>query len=265
MNPLLAKIRLPGRVFQLPSKGVFYAEGVLDPNVKDGEVHVSPLSAIAELKLRSPDLLLSGKIIREICSECIPEILKPELLLSKDIDAIFCFLRIVTYGSNMTVRSTHTCAQGQLHDYQVDIEAITLHPNNTVLNHRENLYSLTLSNGQEIKLKPVRFIEMIDVTILQQELARSIAESGARDQALIQKVMLRDTISVIESVDGIADEKMIEEWLRFLKKSMIDEILDYSAQINQWGFNLTVKLKCKDCGEEYDHNLDLDPINFFSA
>ena len=77
--------------------------------------------------------------------------------------------------------------------------------------------------------------------------------------------MLRDTISVIESVDGIADEKMIEEWLRFLKKSMIDEILDYSAQINQWGFNLTVKLKCKDCGEEYDHNLDLDPINFFSA
>ena len=40
-NPLLQKIRLPGRIFQLPSRGLFYKNGELDESVKNGEIHVS--------------------------------------------------------------------------------------------------------------------------------------------------------------------------------------------------------------------------------
>lgn len=264
-NPLLAKIKLPGRIFQLPSKGVFYQPGVLAEHVKNGEIQVMPLSAMAELKLRAPDLLFSGRVIREICSECIPDILQPEKLLSKDIDAIFCFLRIVTYGSSMSIRSTHLCAKGTVHDYMVDVENIVMNPNNAAIDHKGILYALELSNGQQLKLKPVTFSDMIDITIMQQELAKSMANSGIPDQKLIQNVMVRDVMSVIESVDGISQRDLIEEWVRLLKRSLLDEILDRSTQINQWGFNLTVKLKCRDCGEEYDHSLELDPINFFSA
>jgi len=45
-NPLLAAIKMPGRVFQLPSRGIFYKDGELDETCKNGEIHVQPLSAL---------------------------------------------------------------------------------------------------------------------------------------------------------------------------------------------------------------------------
>lgn len=263
-NPLLAKVKLPGRIFQLPSKGIFYEPGVLAENVKDGEVEVKPLSAFAELKLRSPDMLFSGRAVREISLECIPDIVQPEKLVSKDVDGIFCFLRISTYGSLMTVKSTHTCAKRTLHQYEINLENIILEANNKILDHVDVLYSTTLSNGQSIKLKPVTFQDTIESAHLQHEVEKKLAE-GITDQDLIEKTMTRDVMSVIESVDGISDLALIEEWVRSLQKSYFDEIIDKAKDASEWGFNLNVKLTCKDCGEIYEHSLELDPINFFSG
>ena len=54
-NPLLSKVKLPGRVFQLPSLGAFYQNGELDPAVKDGELHIHPMTALTEINLKNPD------------------------------------------------------------------------------------------------------------------------------------------------------------------------------------------------------------------
>jgi hypothetical protein len=261
----MSKIKLPGRVFQLPSKGLFYKEGVLSPSVQNGEIKVAPLSALGEMKLRSPDLLFTGMALKEICQECCPDVLKPELLVSKDVDAIFCFLRIATYGSEMSVRSTHDCEQGKLNDYLVNIENIIINPNNLMLDHKDTIFDLDLSNGQKVTLRPVIFQDMIEMTHLQQAIEKSIAESGDPDPKIIQSAVVRDIMSVIQSVDGISDTFMIEEWVRSLQKKYFNEIIERSKQCSDWGFNLTVDLKCKDCGEVFQHNLELDPINFFSG
>ena len=50
LNPLLAKVKLPGRVFQLPSRGLFYQTGVLSDSVRNGEIQIKPMSALVELK-----------------------------------------------------------------------------------------------------------------------------------------------------------------------------------------------------------------------
>jgi hypothetical protein len=262
-NPLLAKIKLPGRIFQLPSKGIFYMDGVLAEHVKDGEVEVKPLSAFAEMKLRSPDMLFTGRAVREICLECIPDILKPEKLVSKDIDAVFCFLKIVTYGNIMTVKSIHGCNRVS-NTYNVDIENIVMNPNNGILDHVDSMLEETLTNGQKVRLKPVIFQDTIVAAHLRQEVEKKL-EAGITDQDLMEKTMVHDIMSVIHSVDGITDEVLIEEWVKSLQRKFFNEIIDKAQSSAEWGFNLTTKLTCKDCGAEYDHNLELNPINFFSG
>jgi hypothetical protein len=31
----------------------------------------------------------------------------------------------------------------------------------------------------------------------------------------------------------------------------------------EWGFVFKTELTCKDCGQKYTHDLELDPISFF--
>lgn len=264
-NPLMTKIKLPGRIFQLPSRGLFLEEGVLADHVRNAEIQVQPLSALSEMKLRSPDLLFSGRALREVCLECIPDILKPERLISKDVDAIFCFLRVATYGSNMRVKSTHDCKKAELHEYEVDIENIIMNPNNKPLDHIDLIYSATLSNGQVVKLRPVRFQDSIDMVHMKQEIESKAEESGQVDEALLENAVVSDLMAVIEDVDGIVDRAQIEQWVRSLPRKFFIEIVDAAKKSNEWGFNLTTELTCKDCGVNFPHNLELDPINFFSG
>jgi hypothetical protein len=272
-NPLLFKVKLPGRIFQLPSKGLFYKQGVLADHVKDGEIHVHPMSALGELKLRSPDLLFSGRALREVVEECIPDIKNPTELISKDVDAIFCFLRIVTYGSEMTIKSIHDCENAKVHTYSVNIEQIITVPNNKSLEHRDMLYKLKLENGQTVNLRPITFQDSIDIIQLRQEIEKIGFDSGQPDSGLLESLIVRDVLSAIESVtidvEGkpvtIDDRNKIDEWIRSLQKTFIDQIIAQSQKSSEWGFNLNVDIVCKDCGKKYQHDLELDPINFFSG
>jgi len=263
-NPLLARVKLPGRIFQLPSKGVFYGPDVLSETVKNAEIEVRPMSALAEMKFRSPDMLFTGRALREICLECAPEILRPEKLVSKDVDAIFCFLRIATYGAILTVKSVHDCPKRQAHDYAVDIEQIIMNANNKILENPSALYNFVLSNGQKIILRPVIYQDAINMIHLKQEI-QSEMDKDDFDSKLLEKAVTQDLMAVIASVDDVTDPKMIEEWVKMLPRKFFTEIVRFTRSTEDWGFNLTVKLKCKDCEAEYPHNLELNPINFFSG
>lgn len=269
-NPLLAKVKLPGRVFALPSMGVFYGPGVLASSVKDGEIHVSPMSALMEMKIRSADLLYSGKIIKDICTECAPEILDPSKLINKDVDALFVFLRVATYGPAMSLASQHNCAEAESHHYEINIEELLAKPNNSVLKHKETLYQVLLSNGQLINLQPNTYGDSLRIMHMKLELERAEASSGKKpSDDELEKIALDDLVNVIESVqndaDGpkIADKAQITEWLRAVSKKLLTELMMGINRTDEWGFDYTLKLKCRDCGEEYNHALDLNPISFF--
>ena len=105
-NPLLKKIQLPGKRFRLPSRGLFYINGELDENVKEGEIEIFSMTTSDEVTLRSPEFLFSGEAIERVFLRCVPEIKKPLELLSKDVDFVLACLRIVSYGGtyNITTR-----------------------------------------------------------------------------------------------------------------------------------------------------------------
>lgn len=269
VNPLLQKVKLPGRVFALPSMGVFYGPGVLAPDVKDGEVHVSPMSALMEMKIRSADLLYSGKILKDMCAECAPEILQPSKLVSKDVDALFVFLRIATYGPQMQLSSMHSCKNAETHTYEVGIEEILANPNNSVLKHKEALYQVALQNGQVVNLRPCTYEDSLRIMHLKLELDRNEAAGKRPSDDELEKVAIDDLTNVILSVQNdadsmpITDRAQIVEWLKAVSKTLLNEVMAGINRTDEWGFDYNVKLQCRDCGTQYSHALDLNPISFF--
>jgi hypothetical protein len=273
VNPLLGKVKLPGRVFQLPSKGVFYQPGVLADSVKNGEIQVKPMSALAEIKLRAPDLLLSGKLLAEVCAECIPEILQPESLVNKDVDAVFCFLVISTYGEFKRVSALHDdCKKADKpvwHEYKINIELIAGAANNEILNHKDMIYETTLPNGQVVKLRPTTFERAIDAMNIETKIATEEYEGKKLDSKDVENLVLSRLMSIIESVtsdgDTVTDAGQIYEWLRVITKEYTTQIFKAYEKASEWGFDFQTKIICKDCKEPFPFDLELNPINFFSG
>jgi len=114
-NSLLSKIRLPGKRFRLPSRGLFYTDGELDGDVVDGEVEVFSMTSIDEITLRSPEFLFDGTAIDRVFKRCVPQILKPLRLLGKDVDYILACLRIVSYGGSYQVHTRCPVCENKQH------------------------------------------------------------------------------------------------------------------------------------------------------
>ena len=110
-----------GSTFQLPSRGLFYKKGELRDDVEMGEVHVHPMSAYDEILMKSPDQLYSGESVDKVFRRCIPQILNPSELISKDVDFLLVCLRQVTYGNDMEVTYTHSCEDAKSNSYIIPL------------------------------------------------------------------------------------------------------------------------------------------------
>lgn len=251
-NPLLQKLKLPGRVFQLPSRGALYRNDEVAST--EGEVHVHPMSALTEINLKNPDQLFNGKALEEVCAECVPEIKKPTELFGRDVDALMFYLRLVTYGPQFEVNVKHTCAEAKNHSYTVDIERMVaeMKPLDPTTK-----FEVTIQTGQKVVLHPVKFDHMIKLF----QMNAGKKELTPED---VKANIIFNLVSLVESVDGITDRKLIEEWARGLTSPMQNKITDVIEKLNEWGPANTTKLKCKDCGEEMDVELPLNPISFFT-
>lgn len=254
-NPLLAKLKLPGRVFRLPSGGALYKNGEISN--PEGEVHVHPMSALAEISLKNPDLLFNGKAVEEVFRECIPEIKKPTELFGRDIDAIMFFLRLVTYGPDFEIRVKHDCDGAKEHSYVVNLESKISEIKYLDPTEAEEKYQATLPNGQVVRVHPVRFNHMIKLF----QLNSGKQEFTADD---IKRNVVFNLTNLIESVDGITDKKLIEEWVRDLTTPYQNMVTDAIERTNEWGPDQKCTLTCKDCGKDMPVELPLNPISFFS-
>jgi hypothetical protein len=252
-NPLLAKIRLPGRVFQLPSRGALYRNGEIDS--VEGEVHVHPLTALTEINLKNPDLLFNGKALEEVCRECVPEIKKPTELFGRDVDALMFYLRLVTYGPQFDINVKHTCAGAKDHSYAVDIEKMVAEVK--FLDPTEK-FEVVLQTGQVVVLHPVKFVHLIK--LFQMNTGKS--ELSPED---VKANIVFNLTALIESVDGVTNPKHIEEWVRQLTTPMQTQITEQIERMNGWGTASTTTLSCRDCGQNMEVELPLNPISFFTA
>jgi len=80
----------------------------------------------------------------------------------------------------------------------------------------------------------------------------------------VKKNVVFNLVNLIESVDGITDKKMIEEWVSGITTPYQNRIAETIEKTNDWGPDQVVQLKCKDCGGEMPVDLPLNPISFFT-
>jgi len=256
-NPLMASLKLPGRIFQLPSKGLFYVNGELAANVKDGEVHVRPMSAMDEIDMKNPDQLFSGQAVESVFKNCVDGVLKPSELLSKDVDALMVFLRAVTYGPAYEFSARHICESAKEHTYVADVEEMISNMNYIDATVAAGEYNVTLSNGQVIRLHPARYKHVVEL-VKENENVKEITP------ALQKKNLLMMLFGIIDSVDGNINKENIEEWIKALPPFHVKRIADQIEKIDKWGPKLTWTCNCKDCGEDFNIEIPINPVSFFT-
>lgn len=257
-NPLLAKLRIPGETFRLPSHGVFYTNGELSDDVRNGEVEVYPMTAQDEIVLNTPDKLLSGKAIVEIFRRCIPQVQKPTELLGKDVDFLMVCLRMVTFGQTMEVTYTHTCDDAKEHTYKVDLlemikKARAVDPTTIAQDA-----SVTLPNGQTAKVRPMTYQQVVD--LLSTSMMQSMDNLSEQEA---EQMTIAPLAALVYDVDGVNDPAFIYEWVKRLPRQWKNQIKDAAVRISEWGIDVTSEQVCGDCGERIELTISINPVSFF--
>ncbi len=263
-NPLLKSLRLPGDTVRLPSHALLYSNGeVADSVLKEGELHVYPMTTYEELLMKTPDLLFSGQAIVQTFSRCIPDIYNPIDLLSRDVDYLLVALRKATYGSTIDVNYQHTCDNSKNHSYEIDIRQFL-----TKSKEAANLSELTsvhvLANGQRATIRPFLLRDVITAS------QRAMGQPPIDEQSDLEFAqMVRTTVveglsPAISDVDGVTDPDFIKDWLDNLPAPWIRELSQAIDKLNTFGVEMTTTIQCKDCGEEIKISVPLNPQSFFT-
>ena len=107
VNPLLAKknARLPGTVFRLPSKGIFYeGTNILSDDAVDGEVLIYPMRLRDELRMKAIDSIFQGTAVTETIEYCVPQVNEADKLVAEDVDYILTVIKKLTHGDTITYK-----------------------------------------------------------------------------------------------------------------------------------------------------------------
>lgn len=265
-NPLLDKIKLPGRKFRLPSRGLFYTGGEIDENTVDGEVEVFSMTAIDEINLRTPDLLFSGEAIERVFTRCIPQIHKPLDLIGKDVDFLLSCLRVVSYGNEIEIN--HQCPECLeeanikikrevdkfLDEVEVKAEeqGVPLEEaiESKAVSDKINLIRARHDVTEKVKVN-INSIITNKVTELDEEMMQSFEHDLSNGQHIrFCPMKMRDTIEVYRTADRIQNDEIntseeAEEYITFMIGASIESVdgIDDRELISEWIKNLSVKLK----------------------
>lgn len=261
INPLLTRVRVPGQTFPLPSRGLFYTNGELSPEVVEGELHVYPMTAIDELVMKSVDKVFSGEAVKEIFGRCVPGVLKVGALSAKDIDFLLVALRKVSYGPEFDITYTHNCEGAKEQEYTATLDSFIQAAKTINPVTKRDQFAFTLPNGQIVNFQPATYDDIIKVYQAQYslEMAGDVGEEPADALARV----LESVAILIGDVDGTADRANVVEWLRTIPVLWLREISAAAQKTTSWGITFEVPIVCKDCGAALSVPTPLNPISFF--
>lgn len=284
-NPLLDRFnKMPPETFRLPSGGVLYNNGEIDPEVTNGELILYPMTTVDEITIRSPDMLFQGTAITSVFSRCIPQVKKPLELLSNDVDFLLICLRIITYGNNLEIYwNCPKCSESDSKESEIDVKITREEPVSDVppttfdnirqtynvnlskivndaapLNYVNNpAFTLNVPTGEVVKLRPPTFKEML-------KLYQYNTDKIDTPEEMVEFI-LNSILSVIESVDGDSNKDDIKEWGKRCKAPVLTYIQNKIQEVNNWGSNHEYEFICPKCKHVSTGEVPLNPISFFTT
>ena len=244
----MSEYNFPTETIDLPSGGKHYPEG---SPLRNGKVDVKYMTAKEEDILTSTNLIQKGLVFDKLMESLIvSKGVKPEDLLTGDLNAVLVAARILAYGKDYDVQLTcPVCAKR--FDYKIDLTTLeTISPE---AEHNNGEYTIELPTGIVVTFK---LLTRKDENQIQNEVEalKKINNSIERDTTTRLKY-------VITSVNGNRDKQVIRDFSESIivrdLRALREEIKRVMPDVN---FDLTVP--CGNCNEEIKVRMPFG-ANFF--
>lgn len=273
-NPLKQFFRQFKLYTRLPSGTSYYPPAAIQFTDK-GEVGVLPMTGKDELALKNPDALLNGEALMEVISSCVPAVKNPRMLLTNDIDALITAIRHATFEGNL--ESTINCPKcGHENNFKLDL-AYALDN----MDFLEPEYSVNLNSGVVVYVKPYAFPDLLKglhAQFEQSKLTRLVENNALSDEeksaafgnsykalsVLTFDLILSSVVKIVSEENNITvtDKTHIKEFLFNVDSASIDKISELVKEINQIGIKRTFTATCQSCSNEWESEIDFNPVNF---
>lgn len=276
-NPLQKYFRQPSVYIKLPS-GLEYPEDVVAKSAT-GELSVMPMTAMDEIKFKTPDALMNGQGVVDVIQSCIPQIKDAWQLTSYDIDTVFLGIRIATYGETMDINFTlpntteqreHTINLPALldqigqtaikHEFQINDLTFYVSP----LSYRDmNLVSLETFQQQRI------YASLRDANIADEQKVKTFDESFKKMTDLTNEILLKNIKKIKTGEQEVTDPAQIDEFLKNADAKMMTEIQKKLQEFRMQGSAPAIKLQAteeeikKGVPATYEVPVTFDTANFF--
>lgn len=268
-NPLQKYFRQPKIFISLPSKGLFYPDGVLTGDYSN--VPIFAMTGMDELIMKTPDALFSGEATIKLIESCCPYIKDAKEIPSFDVDVLLISIRIATFGPNMTV--SHTCKNCKTeNEFDIDLNLVLEYYKDRNFNSKLDLGELS------VNFKPLSYKDMTrfntETFKFQKMLSQIEGIADDKKQEFIDKVyeqlaelQLDIFLNSIESVNGpgfaVTETDQIKEWLSNSERTQYSSIKNRLESNREAWATPKQHVKCDNCGTEDDISVTMDQSNFF--
>lgn len=274
-NPLSKYFRQPAIYITLPSKGKFYPPNAvnLPPS---GEIPVYPMTAMDEIRARTPDALFNGTSIVDIVRSCIPDIQDPWSIPSIDLNAILAAIRLASYGNEMEISTTCPACQ-EKSDFTVDLRTVLDSIGSPNFDAPLTVGDLTFYFGPNTyrqqtdialeQFESQKIIEMVN-QIDEMDDATRAAQMGQafRKIAEITANTVSRSIRAVKTPDAmVTDNDQIREFLYNCTKDIWEAIKNKSIDLRTESEIKPLHITCPHCSHTYDQSFTLNMSNFFET
>jgi hypothetical protein len=279
-NPLSKHFRQPKIYIGLPSGGIFYPQGDLEPT-ETNEFPVYAMTAKDELMFKTPDALLNGQSTVNVIQSCIPNIKNAWSVPSVDIDAILVAIRIATYGEKMDIE-IDVPGIDEPRAYEVDLRTVM---DQLTSSHFENVIRL---DDFSIEISPLTYKEFTEAamkTFEEQRVFRIVNDTEMTESEKLSKFnesfnRLTDLniSSIVKSVkcvtfdneEPVTNTQHIIEFFENADKDVFKKVIDHiTAQkekfsIKPFKVRLSEEDIAKGAPETMEIPISFDQSNFFA-
>jgi len=158
LNAATQNFNLPHDVVELPTRGIFYKSK--KKSVKVGYLTASDENIIANYL--SGNKTKDGLVLSLIRSKLYESDLRPEELLSGDVQAILLFLRNTSFGPEYNFSMTDP-ADGKKFEGSVLLDEVNIRKTNVQPDENGEFTTILPRTGVEVKLKPLTLMELQDI------------------------------------------------------------------------------------------------------
>jgi len=278
-NPLQKYYRQPKLYFELPSKGRFYPQGVLQPS-ETGEYPVYSMTAKDELAFKTPDALINGQSTVDVIQSCIPNIKNAWEMPSLDLDAALIAIRIATYGETMAL-TTKVPGIDEDREFTVDLREIisrfvnvefedTIYVDDLIIKIRPMTYKEYTQTSLKTFEEQRVFSIVNDDDMSEEEKINKFTATFKRLTEMTVGMVISSIASIQVGEDVVTDQNQIKEFIQNADKKFYTTIVNHvTAQKEKYSVPpmkvvTDVDDREKGAPENFEVPIVFDQANFFA-